>query len=215
MTKKAFLILFILSVLAFVAGWQNAYDDTLIEEVEEEGVVPFTRWFKQYAPQVGWEWETLAAVAYHESRFNPQACSSQGAKGVMQLMPRTARRYGLNDSTILEPKDNIEASAKFFAFLKRQFAFVSDSVEQTKFVLAAYNAGPAHIHDARRLARKYGANPYSWSDVEHYMMKLGEEAYYTDSVVLFGAFNAWETQRYVRNVMHTREKIKKDAKQNE
>lgn len=214
MKIKAFIVLLIVSACAFIAGWQNAYDDTLLEEVEEEtGIVPYARWFRQYAPQIGWDWETLAAVAYHESRFNSQACSSQGAKGLMQIMPRTAARYGLNDSTIMVPKDNIEASAKFFSFLQRQFAFVGDSTEQTKFVLAAYNAGPAHIHDARRLARKYGANPYRWEDVEVYMMKLSEEEYYTDSVVLFGAFNAWETQRYVRGVMHTRARLIKESKQ--
>lgn len=177
------------------------------EEVIEERI-PYSAHFKEFAPIVGWEWEMLAAVGYAESRFKPTAQSRYGASGVMQLMPKTAMKYGLNDSTVFEPRDNIEAGARCLATLKRQFRYVPDSVEQTKFVLAAYNAGTAHILDARALARKYEANHNRWEEVEPFLALLSDSAYYMDSVVRFGPFQGGETMRYVGKVMNAHRRIK-------
>ncbi len=214
--KKTYLISVALAVLLFVVLMGIGVEQG-VQVVEQEvaaverdtSLVPFEQYFVQYAPEVGWEWQLLAAVAYHESRFNSNAVSYSGARGVMQLMPKTGARFGLNDSTIFEPEDNIAAAVRYIKRLQQQFSFIPDSAEQTKFVLASYNAGPAHIHDARRLAKKYGDNPNRWSNVEYYMEQLRYEEYYTDSVVQFGSFNADETAAYVRGVMHKYETYKK------
>ena len=216
--KKTYVVSIVLAVLLFAAlagagvetGMQVAE-----EEHEEERVlsnVPYAEHFMNYAPEVGWDWELLAAVAYHESRYNPNVISPSGARGLMQLMPVTGRRFGLNDSTFFVPQDNIAAGVKYIARLQYQFRFVADTVEQTKFVLASYNAGPAHILDARRLAKKYGDNPNRWTSVERYLELLSDEQYYADSVVMYGSFNSAETTRYVRNVLRTYGKIQDEEK---
>jgi soluble lytic murein transglycosylase-like protein len=77
--------------------------------------------------------KVVAAVAWRESRFNPQAVSPKGAVGVMQLMPATARALGV------DPRDasaNLEGGAAYLAQLLR--AFNGDLT----LALAAYNAGP-------------------------------------------------------------------------
>lgn len=191
-------------------GAQQGYEIAVQQEqvAEEEETIPYAAYFKEYAPIVGWDWELLAAVGYAESRFRPTAQSQYGASGVMQLMPKTAAKYGLNDSTVFEPRDNIEAGAQCLATLNHQFRYVRDSVERTKFVLAAYNAGTAHILDARALARKYEANPNRWEEVEPFLALLSDSVYYTDSVVRYGAFQGGETMRYVGKVQNTYRRIK-------
>lgn len=203
-----------LAILLFLGlsalGIHEGYEKTIGEEVAEQQVlsnVPYAEHFQAYAPEIGWPWELLAAVAYHESRYNPNVVSPGGARGVMQLMPVTGKKFGLNDSTFFVPKDNIEASIKYIARLQRQFRAVKDSAEQIKFVLASYNAGPAHIHDARRLAKKFGGSAYRWADAEEYLLQLKYEEYYTDSVVKYGEFKGGETTRYVHSVLHTYKRI--------
>jgi len=51
--------------------------------------------FKKYAQEINWDWRLLAAVAFHESRFDSSQVSWAGASGIMQLMPRTAANFGL------------------------------------------------------------------------------------------------------------------------
>ena len=207
------------ALFLLLGGWgalQGYETELVIEEeqqkeqaiLEEEEHLPYTAYFKEYAPLVGWEWEMLAAVGFAESRFKPTAQSQFGAAGIMQLMPKTAAKYGLNDSTVFEPRDNIEAGAKSLATLKRQFRYVPDSTERVKFILAAYNAGTAHILDARALARKYEANPNRWEEVEPFLALLSDSVYYTDSVVRWGAFQGGETMRYVGKVMNIHSRIK-------
>lgn len=189
----------------YVVGQSSSVviEDIVEEEEDKVSDIPFARFFQQYAQQIDWEWQLLAAVAYHESRFNPCAESKSGARGLMQIMPRTAERFGLNDSTIWIPEHNIQAGVRYISRLEAQFDFVGNIDERRKFVLASYNAGPAHVHDARRLARKYGDNPYRWHDVEKYLRLLTEEEFFTDSVVEHGVFDANESISYVYKVLRT------------
>lgn len=206
--KKALWTLLAVCLIAFGIGVMRSKWYIIAEEIAVLEPVPYMSCFQQYAPTIGWDWETLAAVAWNESHFNPKATSYVGACGVMQLMPTTAYRFGLNDTTIWNPEDNIRAGVDYIRCLQKKFYFITDSAEQTKFVLASYNAGPAHIMDARRLARKYGENPYRWSTIEHYLGLLSQESFYTDSVVLYGAFNSTETCHYVHSVLRTARKYK-------
>ncbi|MBP3964211.1 lytic transglycosylase domain-containing protein [Paenibacillus lignilyticus] len=82
----------------------------------------------------------IKAVIHTESSYNPNAESSAGAKGLMQLMDGTARGLGVTDS--FDPQQNIEGGTKFLAYLMRKY----DGNEQT--VLAAYNAGPGRVDRA-------------------------------------------------------------------
>ena len=198
------ILLLAVAISGFIANKQ----EITIEEpniYEPEDALPYQSIFKTYAPLVGWDWQLLAAVCYEESRFNPLAQSHQGAQGLMQLMPRTAERFELNDSTVWIPEENIRAGAEYIRSLQKIYSFISDSIEKTHFVLASYNAGPAHIMDARRLAKRYGKSPYVWFDnTEYWLRQLQTEPYSTDSVVYYGAFpNSEETIMYVRKVLRT------------
>jgi soluble lytic murein transglycosylase-like protein len=72
-----------------------------------------------------------------ESGFNPQARSYKGAMGLMQLMPATARRFGVNN--VYDPAENIEGGAKYLRFLLDKFD------GDVKLVLAGYNAGEGAV----------------------------------------------------------------------
>jgi soluble lytic murein transglycosylase-like protein len=75
----------------------------------------------------------LHAVISVESAYNPKAKSRKGASGLMQLMPETARRYGVAD--IFDPVQNIRAGARYLRDLLRMFN------NDKSLALAAYNAG--------------------------------------------------------------------------
>lgn len=75
----------------------------------------------------------IKAVMHAESAFNPYATSHKGASGLMQLMPATAERYGVQD--IYDPVQNVRAAVQYLKYLIKRFG------NKTYLVLAAYNAG--------------------------------------------------------------------------
>jgi soluble lytic murein transglycosylase-like protein len=81
--------------------------------------------------------ELLHAVIATESRHNPKALSPKGAQGLMQLMPATAKRFGVENA--FDPRQNILAGASYLSELREQF---NGNIELT---LAAYNAGPGAV----------------------------------------------------------------------
>ena len=172
---------------------------------QHQGAIsPFDAYFKEFAPSIHWDWQLLAALCYHESRFNPLTISPAGACGLMQLMPITARRFGLNDTTMFHPRENIRAGVEYVKYLNMIYHEIEDPSERVKFILASYNAGPAHVLDAMRLADKYGKNPRIWYDnVEFFLLQKNQPEYYNDPEVRFGKFNGRPTCAYVKNVLNT------------
>ena len=178
--------------------------------IPKGAISPYDNLFKQYALLLGWDWELLAAQCYAESKFDSSAVSWAGARGVMQLMPRTAAGLGLNDSSVSNPAANIEAATRYIKILDRRFWKITDRQERIKFVLASYNAGDGHITDAMALAEKYGKNPHIWHDnVETYMLLKSQKEYYADPIVKHGYFRGKETSHYVREVQEKYEKYKR------
>lgn len=79
----------------------------------------------------------LHAVVSVESAYNPQAKSPKGATGLMQLMPDTAKRYGVSD--LLNPLENLRAGARYLRDLLALFD------KNLRLVIAAYNAGEGSV----------------------------------------------------------------------
>lgn len=79
----------------------------------------------------------VAAVIEQESRFKPRAKSHVGAKGLMQLMPRTGRWMGARD--FYDPEQNVDAGVKYIAYLNKRFN------GDTKKIIAAYNGGEGNV----------------------------------------------------------------------
>jgi membrane-bound lytic murein transglycosylase F len=170
-------------------------------------ISPYDDLIKQYSKKLGWDWRLLASMIYQESRFNNEATSWAGAFGLMQLMPNTAHRYGVDVSS--SPKEQIRAGTSFIAWLLKQFDDITDEEERIKFVLAAYNVGPGHIIDARNLARKNGADPNKWEEnVEKFLLKKSDPVFYNDPVVKYGYCRGTETYRYVNEVLERYEHYK-------
>ncbi len=154
---------------------------------------------KEYSEEIGWDWRLVASMIYQESRFNPHAKSWSGAFGLMQLMPGTAKRFGVNETS--SAKQQIRAGVLFLRWLDKLFVDIDDPVERKKFVLGAYNIGPGHVIDAMRLAEKNGKNPYIWNDnVAIYLLKKSYPEYYKDPVVKYGYCRGTETFRYVNDI---------------
>jgi soluble lytic murein transglycosylase-like protein len=87
----------------------------------------------QVSRAYGVESALLHAVVFVESRYNPNAVSKKGAAGLMQLMPDTARRYGVGD--VFDPLQNLGGGARYLRDLLRLFD------NDVALALAAYNAG--------------------------------------------------------------------------
>lgn len=159
--------------------------------------------FKKYAEGIGWDWRLLAAISYQESRFNPRAVSWAGARGLMQIMPRTGASYGVSAGQLSDPETAIRTSARIINGLDRTFKeSIPDDNERIKFILAAYNGGIGHIYDSQALAGKYGLDPAKWFDnVERGAMMKSDPKYYNDNVVKYGYLRGRETTDYVRHVL--------------
>jgi len=175
--------------------------------IPKGAISPFDQIFKKYATEIGWDWRLLAALAFHESRFDTRQVSWAGASGVMQLMPRTASKFGLDRQTVFDPEKNIEAGVQYIKSLNLAFLRIKDKKERIKFIIAAYNSGPAHVLDAMALAAKYGKNAQIWyNNVEYYLLKKSDPKFYNDPVVKYGRFKGTETVVHVENTLDTYER---------
>lgn len=154
-----------------------------------------------YADGIGWDWRLLAAMIYHESRFNPSAISHAGANGLMQIMPRTAENLGVEDS--YDPDESIKGGTRYLKIVWDRFDEVENNTQRIKFCLAAYNAGYSHVVDAQRLAREYGLKSNVWDDnVENMILNLSHPEYYNNPLVRYGYVRGKETYNYVEKVFH-------------
>jgi membrane-bound lytic murein transglycosylase F len=169
---------------------------------------PYDNLIKAGANTLGWDWRLLAAVVYQESRFHPEDESWAGAKGLMQLMPETAKRFGATD--LNDPRQSIDAGVKYFKYLDRYWTkTIKDPEERIKFILASYNAGLGHVIDAQKLATKFDKDPLIWDDsVEEFLLKKSLPEYYHDPVVKSGYCKCEETVNYVTVVLARYEEYK-------
>ena len=99
----------------------------------------------------------LYAIMHQESSFKSRAISPKGARGLMQLMPFTAMRYGVTN--IFDPRQNIEGGARYVRFLLDRFD------GDITLVLAGYNAGEGAVE-------KYGWQIPPYSETQEYVRRI-------------------------------------------
>jgi membrane-bound lytic murein transglycosylase MltF len=118
--------------------------------------------FEKYAEQYELDPLMLMAQAYQESHLKEKARSPVGARGIMQLMPATARE--MNVGSIYNTDANIHAGIKYHKKLQEQY-FNDDNIakeDRSLFIFAGYNAGPNRINRFRKIAKARGLNPNKW-----------------------------------------------------
>lgn len=178
-------------------------------------ISPYDASFKHYAGLIGWDWRLLAAQAYTESQFRNDVVSWAGAKGLMQIMPKTAIAYGLKPENIENPELNIKAAVDIIRDLEKILKpKVPDVNERLLFIIAAYNSGVGHVLDAIELAKKYGRNPQKWKgNVEETIQMKAHPEYYNDEICKFGYFKGKQTVEYVAKVQKVYHLYKNKIKQ--
>jgi soluble lytic murein transglycosylase-like protein len=103
--------------------------------------------------------QLIHSVIKVESNYDPHAISSKGAMGLMQLIPSTARRFGVND--VFNPVQNIQGGAKYLRYLLDLFD------NSYPLALAAYNAGEAAV-------AKYGGIP-PYAETQNYVVLVRKQ----------------------------------------
>ncbi len=99
----------------------------------------------------------LYAIMHQESTFKPRALSHKGARGLMQLMPGTAQRFGV--TSIWDPRQNIEGGTRYMRFLLNLFD------GDVKLALAGYNAGEGAV-------MKYGYRIPPYNETQEYVRRI-------------------------------------------
>jgi membrane-bound lytic murein transglycosylase F len=161
----------------FTHARQVARPDAGILQERIRTLLPQYRALFQEAQEVsGIEWRLLAAVAYQESQWDPQATSETGVRGLMQLTEETARHLGVADR--LDPRAATLAAARYLADLKAKLPERIQEPDRTWLALAAFNIGLGHLEDARVLAQKQGLKPDLWADVKKVLPLLAQPEYY-------------------------------------
>jgi len=124
---------------AFKANLQDSLGSDLFVLPRTKGMAaklnhrPYASIIKEKSRKYGVRVELVHAVIQAESSYNPRAVSHAGAVGLMQLMPATAKRFGVSDSK--NPRQNIDGGVRYLKFLLNYFD------NNLKLAVAGYNAG--------------------------------------------------------------------------
>lgn len=150
--------------------------------------------FQKHAAEL--DWRLLAAIAYQESHWNPQATSPTGVRGLMMLTRNTAESLGVKDR--LDPEQSIAGGARYLSAILKRIPRSIPEDERIWFALAAYNMGYTHLLDARQLTKNQKRNPDSWADVKTRLPLLSQKNYYPQT--RYGYARGYEAYRYVENI---------------
>ncbi|NDU85457.1 MAG: membrane-bound lytic murein transglycosylase MltF [Ferrovum sp.] len=152
--------------------------------------------FRNAAALSGVDWRLLAAMAFQESRWNNDAISPTGVRGLMMLTADTADRLGVSDR--LDAAQAVPAAARYLARLRDELPLAISEPDRTWIALAAYNVGSAHVEDALFLARRRGFDVNGWNSLRQTLPLLTDPDIYRQ--VRHGFARGGEPVRFVENV---------------
>ena len=162
----------------------------------ESRLPKYKAFFLRAAEETGVDWRLLAAMAYQESHWNPDAVSPTGVRGMMMLTRPTAKMMGVENRT--DALESIVGGASYFVRVIKKIPSRIAEPDRTRLALAAYNVGFGHLEDARIITEIQGGDPDSWEQVRERLPLLTDPAWYER--VLRGYARGWEPVRYVENV---------------
>ncbi len=155
----------------------------------------YDRLFQACADSAELDWRLVAAIAYEESRFDPQAISPAGALGLMQVMPRAG---GPEPARLRDPAGNVRAGVGHLKAVWKGYAAL-DSLDRWQLSLATYHAGIGNIMRARQRAMSAGLDPNRWEGgVVQGLLLLSQERRGQGRPVFHGT----TTIDYVENVLN-------------
>ena len=159
---------------------------------------PYDSLVKKYATMYEFDWRLVTSQMYQESRFDPSVRSWAGALGLMQVMPRTARELGAGD--VRQPELGIQAGVKLLARYGAMYRGPEiGEQDRLRFTLAAYNCGPGHVADGRRIAADLKLDPNRWfGHVEKAMPLLAKPRF--ARTARYGYCRCGEPVKYVSEI---------------
>jgi membrane-bound lytic murein transglycosylase MltF len=143
--------------------------------------------FEKYSDKYGFDWRLILAMSFQESGLNHERKSNRGAIGLMQIKPSTASDPNVGINKVNELENNVHAAVKYLDFIRDRYFSDQEILprDQVRFSMAAYNAGPAKISQARKKAEEMKLDPNSWfRNVELAVLRIVGQ----------------ETVRYVSNI---------------
>lgn len=146
----------------------NSFAPTIVESAKKTTLFKYDKWLKsdrstymklhpgriseydktikKFARRYGFDWRLIAAQIYTESNFKNEAQSHVGAKGLMQVMPGTAKFMGFSPESMIKPEINIMAGCMYDQRMYNLWGRQTDDNEhRLAFALASYNAGRARV----------------------------------------------------------------------
>ncbi len=128
-----------------------------ILKVLKDRIRKYKPFIMQAARDTGLNTDLIHAVILAESAYDPRAVSPKGAIGLMQLMPATAKRFGVSDA--YDPAQNIRGGTAYLKFLMQRFG------NDMELATAAYNAGEGAVE-------KYGRSIPPYKETRLYVKKV-------------------------------------------
>lgn len=173
-----------------------------VELVAKSTISPYDPIFKVVCEEHGNDWRFMSAMAYHESRFKPDVTSHQGAQGMMQIMPNTAKFFNVEKEELSDVETNIMVANLLVNRIDKMLKLPASTPEDDRMgmILASYNGGIGYVLNARMLARKNGENANSWSVVSSYLVKM-KDADFAASNNVKHFKGVGQTIAYVDNVI--------------
>lgn len=169
----------------------------------EDRLDRFRDLFERIGEEYGLDWRFIAAVAYQESHWDPDAISPTGVRGLMMLTLNTAAGLGIDDRT--DPASSVDGGTRYLLDLRERLPERIPEPDRTWMTLAAYNVGLGHLHDARRLAEAGGDDPDRWLDVMQWLPRLAEAEWHERT--RYGYARGWEPVVYVQNIRSYYDKL--------
>ena len=142
-------------------------------------VTKYDSYFKKYTKHCfgpGFDWRYFKSQAIAESNLNPDAKSHVGAKGIMQIMPKTFEEIKYKNPSIKgsaqQPKWNIAAGIYYDRSIWKLWKAERPFSDRIAFMFGSYNAGKGNILKAQKIAENNGLDPNIWLSIEKNLIKV-------------------------------------------